>query len=313
MYDLNPSAVQVLVDVFPDSVFYLDHHGKEPHSYAVEYDASEELKQILLGAMYAKNDTKSSLTLDTALQEKAFENELCYKNMDRIQTDKMGSEATEDQIHNEEIRETEENGHKDIPQQLNCRTHTPISRATRNRLKKRDEPSHVEGIWTYEETAGKKVMDSPLHNLILAEDWVSVAEVAKSHEIEATFWIVTNVDGIVWKRLPLHEACKKKAPSNVIDALLRAYPTSAGYFDNLKMLPIHYACSPPGVSLATIEKLLSVSPNCARFHDKEGRSLRALVEQWDTVSNPDKQAVVGLLMSTSLSITYVSAQDEVFL
>lgn len=289
--------MQVLIQAAPDTVFYLDHHGKEAHSYAVEYDAAEELKQLLLTAM-----------CDRKLQSLSPSPKHCTRNdLDSLDDNityplnqEIEAEVSVSQEEHKVISEPQEGFSTGISHSLKTKPYiqAPVSRAIRERSKAQDEPvSCVEGIWIYKEFAGKKVMDSPLHTLILNKDWKSAIQLTKSHKIESTFWIVTNVHGLVWKRLPLHEACKKMAPSNVIEALLQAFPTSPGHFDNLKMLPIHYACSMPGTSLDTIAMLVSAAPNSARISDRQDYSLCQLVQAWDVEKYPEKTFIIDLLVS----------------
>jgi hypothetical protein len=63
-----------------------------------------------------------------------------------------------------------------------------------------------------------------------------------------------------WRRLPIHEACRRQAPAYVVDALLKADPRSAQLKTHFSELPIHIACG-FGASEEVIGILLSAYPD----------------------------------------------------
>jgi len=89
---------------------------------------------------------------------------------------------------------------------------------------------------------------------------------------EASTWVVEkHADGkTIWKLLPIHEACENKAPSEVIKALLVAYPESLLLKDSAGDLPLHLACREKS-SKAVIAALLSTEPSAAKVKDDEGK------------------------------------------
>lgn len=90
---------------------------------------------------------------------------------------------------------------------------------------------------------------------------------------EAATWIVeNNKDGSVrWRLLPIHQACENKAPSEVIKALIAAYPDSLMTKDSGGDLPLHLACR-ERASKAVIAALLSNEPEASKIKDDEGRT-----------------------------------------
>lgn len=63
-----------------------------------------------------------------------------------------------------------------------------------------------------------------------------------------------------WRRLPIHEACRRQAPAYVVEALLKADPRSAQLKTHFSELPIHIACG-FGASEEVIGILLSAYPD----------------------------------------------------
>jgi len=108
---------------------------------------------------------------------------------------------------------------------------------------------------------------------IKKREWASV--VKKCHDAsssEADTWIAErNVDGsIKWKLLPLHQACESKAPSEVVKALIKAYPDGVSMKDSGGDLPLHLACREKA-SKAVVFALLKADPHAAKVEDDEGR------------------------------------------
>lgn len=112
-----------------------------------------------------------------------------------------------------------------------------------------------------------------LFNVIKSRDWSNVVKRCKSHnKNEAATWIVEkNSDGSLrWKLLPLHHACENKAPSEVVKALIEAFPSGVGMKDSGGDLPLHLACR-ERASKSVISYLLHADPEAAKVEDDEGR------------------------------------------
>lgn len=112
-----------------------------------------------------------------------------------------------------------------------------------------------------------------LFSMISKRNWASVVKRCKGDgSKEAKTWIVEkNRDGSVrWKSLPIHQACETKAPSEVVKALIAAYPDSLMLKDSAGNLPLHLACR-ERASKSVIGALLTEEPNAAKVKDGEGR------------------------------------------
>lgn len=74
----------------------------------------------------------------------------------------------------------------------------------------------------------------------------------------------------LWEgRLPLHFACKNKAPVEILEILLRHYPEALHKRDSDGMLPIHASCK-SGSPLSSIKMLLDQYPLSASVQDSYG-------------------------------------------
>mmetsp|Transcript_28192 Transcript_28192/g.40850 ORF Transcript_28192/g.40850 Transcript_28192/m.40850 type:complete len:568 (-) Transcript_28192:163-1866(-) len=71
--------------------------------------------------------------------------------------------------------------------------------------------------------------------------------------------------------LPLHLACQHHAPLDSIRALLRAYPNGASARDHSGLLPIHLACT-GNASLSVVEALLRAYPEGREMKDYNGHT-----------------------------------------
>lgn len=157
-----------------------------------------------------------------------------------------------------------------------------------------DDDADIEGIWKYEEKQRATVMESPLHTLVCVEKWERVEKRAKGHTGDATLWIVSNVEGLVWKRLAVHEACKRKPTKAAIEALIAAFPECSSHMDNFKTLPLHYACA-YGASKDVIECLVRAAPNARQVKDRMGKLAIDLTRDLDDKVYEDKQEILELL------------------
>lgn len=109
-----------------------------------------------------------------------------------------------------------------------------------------------------------------LFRLLLKKDWNGAIARAESFPDEAATWIVTKGFNGNLRFLPLHKACVLQPPENVIETLLKAYPSGATSKDQDGWLPIHCACF-YGASGKVVNALLSSHGKGAQSKDDEGR------------------------------------------
>ncbi len=126
----------------------------------------------------------------------------------------------------------------------------------------------------------KNVTD--LYSSISDSNWDQAIVEVKERPEEARTWVVRyhpNSDSIMWRFLPLHSACAKQPPENVLNALVHAYRKGAQCRDDQGMLPLHYA-SGNQASLEVIRLLLLANPEGASIADPHGMLPLHYLAQW---------------------------------
>lgn len=153
------------------------------------------------------------------------------------------------------------------------------SRSTSHGSRQSSEERFTDGASKSQSGARDDVEDVSSHNptklfsFVTKRNWTgAVKRCSGADKVEATKWIVEhNNDGSIrWRLLPIHQACENKAPSEVVKALIAAYPESLMMKDSGGYLPLHLACRERG-SKAVIAALLSTEPGAAKIKDSEGR------------------------------------------
>ena len=89
-------------------------------------------------------------------------------------------------------------------------------------------------------------------------------------------------------QLPLHAACTWLASADVIERLLRAYPSAAQQRDDLSNLPLHCACF-SGTSLDAINALLEAYPRGVLVRNGQGSAPSDIVKR---LRHPNRSAVL---------------------
>jgi Ankyrin repeats (many copies) len=128
---------------------------------------------------------------------------------------------------------------------------------------------------------------SGLYLELQKKDWNAAIARASSAPVEAKTWVVRKeFDGkLRWRLLPLHAAIIFKAPEQVIEALLGAYPRSAECKDDQGMLPLHLAFR-NGSSEEIVNLLLVAYPQSIDVKDRKGR-IPLVLAQASTSPNRD--------------------------
>ena len=85
--------------------------------------------------------------------------------------------------------------------------------------------------------------DDSLFKLLESFQWQeALCVLRETSRYETRQWVSKNeVSKAAWRRLPIHEACIRRPTTEIIAALLDAYPESAGIKDNLGRNPLHHA------------------------------------------------------------------------
>lgn len=150
------------------------------------------------------------------------------------------------------------------------------------------------------EPPGKVSMFTVVSKLIDRNEWPGVIARCKSSPQDVETWIVSSQDGISWCCLPLHKIVTvNDAPSDAVEAVIDAFPDGAKYADNLNQLPLHLACKHKA-PIKIIDMLIRASPESA---SKENMNGETALEVAENVSHPELDSLTSMLQdSASLSL-----------
>jgi hypothetical protein len=95
----------------------------------------------------------------------------------------------------------------------------------------------------------------------------------------------------MWRFLPLHSACARQPPTEIVSALIRAYPQGAGCCDDQGIYPLHYAAGNQA-STDVIRSLIFAYPPAAGLADPQGMFPIHYMSQW----GPSESDVIGIIV-----------------
>ena len=132
-----------------------------------------------------------------------------------------------------------------------------------------------------------------LYALVQKKLWKEVISRAIKSPKEARAFISRREeDGRVrWRLLPLHAAIVFKAPEEVVETLLTAYPKASEAKDDQGMLPLHLAFR-NGASEAVVNLLLLAFPQSIDVPDRKGRVPLILAK---TSTSPNREMYIEAL------------------
>jgi len=137
-----------------------------------------------------------------------------------------------------------------------------------------------------------------LYDAILRQQWEVALTTAEQRPREARTWVVRHVPSssgvakeVMWRFLPLHSACARQPPAQVIAALLRAYPQGARCMDDQGMYPLHYACGNQA-SREVIRLLLGAFAGAVKMVDPRGMTPLHFLACW----GPSHPSVIDLVL-----------------
>ena len=112
-----------------------------------------------------------------------------------------------------------------------------------------------------------------LYISLLKKEWSNTIVRARASPEEAKTWVSrAESDGSLrWRLLPIHAAIIFRAPENVVEALLDAYPSASQKRDDQGMLPLHLAFR-NDASENTVNILLHAYPGSVEVKDRKGRT-----------------------------------------
>jgi len=130
----------------------------------------------------------------------------------------------------------------------------------------------------------------------------------KKHPDEAKTWVVRkneeNPEKNIWRFLPIHSACARQPPANLITALIAAYPEGARCVDDQGMYALHYACGNQA-SREVMRSLLMAFPDAAKIVDPRGWLPIHFLACW----GPSSISVVDMVMVANRNIGEAVDED----
>jgi len=148
-----------------------------------------------------------------------------------------------------------------------------------------------------------------LYTCICACDWDNALVALERNPIESKTWVVKSDpcsdDDDAVRFLPLHSACARQPPLDIVISLLTAYSEASSIIDDNGMYPLHYACANQA-SAEIIELLLLHHPDANTYRVELNGSLPIhLAAQWG-VSSP---AVMPVLLEHNKSLACARDND----
>jgi len=89
-------------------------------------------------------------------------------------------------------------------------------------------------------------------------------------------------------QLPLHASCTWLASSDVVECLLKAYPSAAQQRDDLSNIPLHNACF-SGANLGVVNALLEAYPRGVLVRNSQGSAASDIVKR---LRHPNRSAIL---------------------
>mmetsp|Transcript_15346 Transcript_15346/g.22652 ORF Transcript_15346/g.22652 Transcript_15346/m.22652 type:complete len:464 (+) Transcript_15346:51-1442(+) len=157
----------------------------------------------------------------------------------------------------------------------------------------------------YEVDYDKNITD--LYEAITNSDWEVAIKALENRPREARTWVVRHYedsDDIMWRFLPLHSACARQPPANVLSTLLTAYSEAARCVDDQGMYPLHYACGNQA-SREVIRLLLVANPQAAKIADPRGMLPIHYLACW----GPSSVSIIDMVLVANRDVKTATDSD----
>ncbi|KAL7576065.1 hypothetical protein ACA910_000849 [Epithemia clementina (nom. ined.)] len=144
-------------------------------------------------------------------------------------------------------------------------------------------------------------------------DWRRALHIIQQKPIQSKIWVIstgtveTTFGWSLWRRLPLHEACRRQAPAWLISALLSVHPSAAEQTTQFGELPLHLAVecgAPPEV----VNLLVVTHWHGIMATDQSGRTPLEILQDSEMLAMEDHQVVFESL--TRSQETYQTILEE---
>ena len=147
-----------------------------------------------------------------------------------------------------------------------------------------------------------------LYKAITESNWDAAIGAVERNPEEAKTWVVKkhteDPSKTVWRFLPIHSACARQPPTELIMALIAAHPEGARCVDGQGMYALHYA-SGNQASRGVMKLLLMNFPDAAKLTDSRGMLPIHYLACW----GPSSIAVVDMVMVANRNIADVEDED----
>eukprot|EP00985_Skeletonema_marinoi_P007525 scaffold3316_cov94-Skeletonema_marinoi.AAC.8 len=151
-----------------------------------------------------------------------------------------------------------------------------------------------------------------LFMMVEGAKWHDVWNRIKENPDEAKIWVTSSgkdnalFSWDVWRRLPLHEACRRQPPPAVVYALLSAYPASAHVESNFGDLALHHSVR-CGASAEVANCILAAYPAAVFARDKSGCTPIDILNGTGRIKDHD--TIIAALNRTTL---FLAKEETVF-
>lgn len=175
--------------------------------------------------------------------------------------------------------------------------------------------SHVRDNITDDEEREVLYQDgaTPLFKAIEEANWREALRLVHESPNQVKAWVKstgtqnTTFDWSLWRRLPLHEACRRQAPAWLVSRLLTVFPEAAKSTTQFGELPLHLAvgcgAAPEVVNLIVVANWEGIAAR-----DKSGRTPVEIWDECELLVDDDHRVVFESL--TRCHATYTNLQDN---
>eukprot|EP00545_Synedropsis_sp_CCMP1620_P005396 CAMPEP_0119026086 /NCGR_PEP_ID=MMETSP1176-20130426/34837_1 /TAXON_ID=265551 /ORGANISM="Synedropsis recta cf, Strain CCMP1620" /LENGTH=476 /DNA_ID=CAMNT_0006981743 /DNA_START=18 /DNA_END=1448 /DNA_ORIENTATION=+ len=154
---------------------------------------------------------------------------------------------------------------------------------------------------------------TPLFTSIEETKWAEALELVDIVPEQAGAWVKstgtenTTFGWSLWRRLPLHEACRRQAPAWLVAALLKAYPAAISQTTQFGELPIHLAVE-MGAAPEVVNLLLVNYYEGIHMEDNGGRTAMTINAEADVLNIEDHTFVQESLKNAHNHLQAIEAR-----
>lgn len=154
---------------------------------------------------------------------------------------------------------------------------------------------------------------TPLFKAIEEVNWREALRITEESPSQVSTWVKstgtqnTTFDWSLWRRLPIHEACRRQAPAWLVSALLSVYPEAAKCTTQFGELPLHVAVG-SGAAPEVVNLIVLANWEGIAARDKSGRTPIEIWDECELLVDEDHRVVFESL--TRCHNTYTRMQDE---